>query len=118
MIRQLFLAAGTIAAGALIGIAPAQAHDGPRDRGHHWQEHRHDHDRGHRRAGPPAPRHEPPPVARRGYVWAPGSWRAAGPRYVWQAGHWERARPGYRYVPDRWVQTRNGWVMRAGGWVR
>lgn len=108
MTRQLLLALGSLAAGAMLGlISPAQAHEGPR------------HDRVEfRRAAPPPPRHEVVPAARRGSVWVPGYWRAAGPRYVWQPGHWERARPGYRYVPERWVRGARGWEMRPGYWRR
>lgn len=111
MTRQLLLALGTLAAGAMFGlISPAQAHDAPR--GGHYER------ADYRRTPPPPPRHEAPPTARRGSVWIPGYWRAAGPRYVWQAGHWERARPGHRYVPERWVRTPHGWQLRRGYWSR
>ncbi|NSX04064.1 YXWGXW repeat-containing protein [Cupriavidus gilardii] len=109
MNRPLILALATLAAGSVFGfVSPAQAHDGPR----------YDRDHGYRHVAPPPPRYEAPRAARRGQVWVPGYWRAAGPRYVWQPGHWERARPGYRYVPERWVQGPRGWVMRPGHWVR
>ena len=53
---------------------------------------------------PPAPRHEPIPHHRHGYVWESGHWRWNGHRYVWIPGHWERVRHGYRHVPPRGVE--------------
>lgn len=62
---------------------------------------------------PPAPRYEPAPVLRPGYVWAPGYWAWQGRNYVWVRGHQIRQRPGHRWVPDRWE---DGNRYRAGYW--
>jgi hypothetical protein len=67
---------------------------------------------------PPAPRHEPIPPARRGYVWESGHWRWNGHRYVWVPGHWERVRHGYRYHAPRWVERDGRWEYHARRWDR
>lgn len=67
---------------------------------------------------PPAPRVEVVPVARKGYVWAPGYWNWNGHHHVWVNGHHIREHHGYRYVPQTWVQRDGRWVMETGGWVR
>jgi len=67
---------------------------------------------------PPAPRHEIVPVARPGYVWAPGYWDYRYNRYNWVAGHWVRERPGYYYNSPQWVQRGDRWTLTRGGWER
>lgn len=67
---------------------------------------------------PPPPRYEVIPVARHGYVWAPGYWNWNGRRHVWTQGHWERARPGHYYQRPAWQQTHHGWQLQRGGWQR
>ena len=42
------------------------------------------------REAPPAPRNENRGAARRGYVWAEGSWDWKNGRWEWEAGRWER----------------------------
>ncbi len=69
-------------------------------------------------APPPAPRHEPVPPARHGYVWEAGHWRWNGHRYVWVPGHWERVRHGYRHHPPRWVERDGRWEYHARRWDR
>ncbi|MFG1424225.1 YXWGXW repeat-containing protein [Roseixanthobacter liquoris] len=70
--------------------------------------------------GPPAPRSEARPPARRGYVWVPGywMWSSRSRSYVWVAGRWERARPGFRHVGPQWVLRGGEWVFIPGRWVR
>jgi hypothetical protein len=70
------------------------------------------------RHGPPPPRVEVRPRARRGYVWIPGHWVWRHGRYVWVSGRFVRARPGWRYRNPRWVWRNGRWVFVAGGWVR
>ena len=55
------------------------------------------------RVGPPAPRYEAVPAARRGYVWTPGYWDQRGNRYGWVGGNWVRERSGYAYTQPTWV---------------
>jgi hypothetical protein len=66
---------------------------------------------------PPPPRFESVPVARRGYIWAPGYWNWDGRRHVWLAGHWEQERYGQSFRGAEWVRTGNGWRLDQGGWV-
>jgi len=70
------------------------------------------------RIAPPAPRHEWVPVARQGYVWAPGYWDYRHNRYNWVSGHWVRERPGYYYNAPAWVQRGDRWHLTRGGWER
>jgi hypothetical protein len=70
------------------------------------------------RQAPPAPRNEPIPQARRGYVWAPGHWDYRHGRYVWTRGTWLRERHGYAYNAPTWVERDGRWVMERGGWRR
>jgi WXXGXW repeat (2 copies) len=65
---------------------------------------------------PPAPMYEPVPVARPGYVWAPGFWRWDGGRHVWAPGYWMAARPGYHWTADRWAHEGGGWRHVPGHW--
>jgi hypothetical protein len=67
---------------------------------------------------PPAPIYEAVPVARPGYVWAPGFWRWEGTRHVWAPGHWMGERRGYHWVPDRWDHHGNGYHHEEGHWDR
>ena len=67
---------------------------------------------------PPAPVYEVVPVARAGYVWAPGFWRWDGGRHVWAAGHWMEERRGYHWVPDRWAHGGATWRHEVGHWDR
>lgn len=70
--------------------------------------------------GPPAPRYEPVPAPRPGYVWAPGAWVWSNNRHVWRAGYWVAAKPGYRYVPERWEPYTDGgkqkWRYVSSSW--
>lgn len=70
------------------------------------------------REHPPAARVERTPLAREGYVWAPGYWDWRKGRHVWVRGHWERDRPGYVYHQSTWVERDGRWEMRRGGWMR
>jgi hypothetical protein len=70
------------------------------------------------RFAPPAPRHEPMPVARRGFEWAPGFWNWNGRRHVWTKGHWERARTGYALHAPSWERSDGNWRMNQGGWQK
>ena len=65
---------------------------------------------------PPAPVYEAVPVARVGYVWAPGYWRWEHERHVWMPGRWMAGRPGYHWVPDRWDRVHEGWHHNEGHW--
>jgi hypothetical protein len=68
---------------------------------------------------PPAPRVVAVPVARRGYVWAPGYWRWNGHAHVWVDGRWMRERRGERWVPAHWEEGRGGrWHFEPGHWER
>ena len=67
---------------------------------------------------PPAPRYEIVPVARPGYVWAPGYWDYRYNRYHWVAGYWVRERPGYYYSSPTWVQHGDRWYLTGGSWQR
>ncbi len=67
---------------------------------------------------PPAPVYEAVPVARPGYVWAPGywDWDDRGHKHKWKKGKWERERAGYVYEAPRWVQASGGWVLMPERW--
>ena len=67
---------------------------------------------------PPAPRYEPVPVARDGYIWIQGYWGWDGVRHVWYGGHWEPERRGYIYVPAHWDRVGDHWRYREGHWDR
>jgi hypothetical protein len=67
---------------------------------------------------PPAPRVEPMPAARAGFVWDPGHWSWAGGHYVWVGGHWVQLRPGFRWEPGRWVHAGAQWRWIDGRWIR
>jgi hypothetical protein len=67
---------------------------------------------------PPAPQVEVVPVARPGYVWAPGFWEWRGGQHVWVGGHWMGERRGYHWAPDVWVQRGPRWHHEPGHWVR
>jgi hypothetical protein len=64
---------------------------------------------------PPAPRSEPVPPARMGFVWAPGFWRWDGHQHVWEAGHWEKDHPGHHWVPAAWTPGPGGHYRFAEG---
>ncbi|MDF3832791.1 hypothetical protein P3W85_07510 [Cupriavidus basilensis] len=67
---------------------------------------------------PPAPVYEVVPVARPGYVWAPGywDWDDRGHKHKWKKGRWERARAGYIYEAPRWIHARDGWMLQPERW--
>lgn len=67
---------------------------------------------------PPAPRYEPLPALRVGYVWVPGYWNWRGHRHVWVAGVWVKERHGYHFQPHRWVERNGGWFLDRGRWDR
>lgn len=67
--------------------------------------------------GPPPPPLERVPVARPGYVWAPGYYEWRAERYHWRPGHWERARAGQAYVPARWHAVGPRWEYRPAHWT-
>jgi hypothetical protein len=94
MTRQLLIALGTLAAGAMFGlVSPAQAHSS------------HDHRDGYHRHE----RHQPVPPHARPYV---------RPVHRHAHGHYV-SRPGHRYVPERWFRDSHGHlVKRPGYWVR
>lgn len=105
MTRQLLIALGTLAAGALFGlVSPAQAHSDRHDHRHGY--HRHEHYR-------PAPPH----VRRHHYRHDHHHHRYyARPHH--DHGHYV-SRPGHRYVPERWVRDSHGHVVRRPGyWTR
>lgn len=65
---------------------------------------------------PPAPRYEPVPPQRAGYVWVPGVWQYRRDAYAWQQGYWQPARPDYVYAPGRWVRAEGGWRWVEPEW--
>lgn len=67
---------------------------------------------------PPAPIYERVPVARPGYVWAPGYWEWRGRRHDWIPGHYIAARPGYVYAPPSWHKRSGRWYMEPSRWDR
>jgi hypothetical protein len=67
---------------------------------------------------PPAPRIEEVPVARPGYVWAPGYWDYRGRAHVWVPGRWRGERRGYHWAPDRWDRRGERWHHERGHWER
>ncbi len=67
---------------------------------------------------PPPPAHAVVPVARPGYVWAPGHYEWRHGNYVWTRGYWMRDRPGYAYSPPTWQRQGNGWAYHAARWDR
>jgi hypothetical protein len=56
------------------------------------------------RIGPPAPRYERVPPARRGYAWRAGYWNWQGGRYVWVGGMWVSGHRGNCWVPAHWAR--------------
>lgn len=68
------------------------------------------------RFGPPEPRVEYRPQARRGYTWSDGHWEWRGQRHTWVKGYWVRNRPGLQYEQVRWEQRGNRWIMHKGKW--
>lgn len=68
-------------------------------------------------AAPPPARMEVAPVARPGWIWAPGYWRWTGRRYVWIEGRWLAVRRGYQYVPAHGGRLRGGWILVPARWV-
>jgi len=69
-------------------------------------------------SAPPAPIYEVVPVARHGYVWAPGYWEWRGHRHQWVRGHYVAARPGYAYAPPSWHQRQGRWYMEPARWTQ
>lgn len=67
---------------------------------------------------PPPPRPEVMPMARPGYVWAPGHYEWRHGHYIWRRGYWVAARPGYAYVAPMWVAEGPRWVYRPERWER
>jgi hypothetical protein len=67
---------------------------------------------------PPALRVEPVPVARPGFVWAPGYWEYRDHAHVWVGGRWIGERAGFRWAPDRWEQRGPHWHHVVGHWER
>ena len=67
---------------------------------------------------PPAPRYEPVPPPRYGYVWVPGYWDWRSNRHVWVSGTWVIERPGYYYERSRWVERDGHWYLQRGDWRR
>jgi hypothetical protein len=70
------------------------------------------------RIAPPAPRHEKPPRARRGYIWEPGHWDWRRGRYEWISGDWVKVRPGYAYRAHEWRQRDGRWYLEQPRWTR
>ena len=68
------------------------------------------------RLGPPEPRREYHPEARRGYTWAEGHWVWRGRQHTWVKGYWVRNQRGYRYEQAYWEQRGNRWNMHKGKW--
>jgi|SRR5277367_2287785 len=67
---------------------------------------------------PPPMREERAPVARDGYVWAPGYWEWTGHSYSWVAGRFLFEHRGAHWVPDRWDQAGSHWQHVNGHWER
>jgi WXXGXW repeat (2 copies) len=66
---------------------------------------------------PPAAHVEVVPVARAGYVWAPGYYHWNGHAHVWHGGYWVHARPGYHWVADTWVPYGHHYRYVPGYWA-
>ena len=66
--------------------------------------------------GPPPMRVEAVPVARPGWVWAPGHYEWQRGAYFWVPGAWVRERPGYAYVAPVWLQRGGAWEYRPARW--
>ncbi|SAL20747.1 Tat pathway signal sequence domain-containing protein [Caballeronia arvi] len=67
-------------------------------------------------SAPPAPRYEPVPPPRVGFVWDGGHWNWEG-RYVWVPGHWIEARAGARWAPGVWAPFRGQYRYVPGHWI-
>jgi len=67
---------------------------------------------------PPPPREEVVPVARVGYVWAPGYWEWRHHQHVWVSGHYIRERRGYHYVGATWNHEGERYRFAVGHWDR
>jgi hypothetical protein len=65
---------------------------------------------------PPAPRVEVVPVARPGFIWAPGYWNWEGHRHVWVGGRWEHDHPGHHWVGESWEQRNGKYHFEKGHW--
>jgi hypothetical protein len=67
---------------------------------------------------PPAPREEPPPPPRVGFVWAPGYWEWRGHHHVWHRGYWVHEHRGAHWVPAHWDQDGPHYHFVPGHWDR
>lgn len=70
--------------------------------------------------GPPEPRYEVMPQARRGYTWNEGHWEWRAQRHIWIKGNWLRNRQGYVYQQPHWEQRDRDqrWALQRGKWNR
>lgn len=68
-------------------------------------------------SAPPAPRYEPIPAARGGFVWNRGHWSWEHGRYVWIGGDWIAERAGHRWVPGAWVAYRGQYRWVPAHWI-
>ena len=68
---------------------------------------------------PPPAQVEVVPVARPGYVWAPGYWAwGPGGQHVWVGGRYIVERPGYVWVGERWDRRGEFHHFEPGHWER
>lgn len=67
-------------------------------------------------SAPPAPRYEPVPPPRAGFVWDAGRWNWEG-RYVWVPGHWVEAVAGRRWAAGVWEPYRGQYRYVPGHWI-
>lgn len=66
---------------------------------------------------PPAPRMEPAPEARDGFVWTAGHWTSSEDQWTWVDGKYEPSRPGYTWLDGRWERRGSAWHWVAGTWT-
>jgi len=65
---------------------------------------------------PPAPKAEPAPAPRSGYVWVSGRWEYRTGQWKWKRGRWEAVRTGNRWVPGYWDRQGNRYRWVPGHW--
>jgi len=65
---------------------------------------------------PPPPREEVIPVARVGYVWAPGYWEWRHHEHVWVGGRYIRERHGHHWVAAHWNHEGERYRFEVGHW--